>query len=355
MFRFENIEYLWGIALLPVLAGLFFLAWRYRKASLERFGGMEVVRRLAPGLSRYKHLVKFGLVLTALLFLVVGLANPQWGSKRQPVKRKGIDLFIALDVSQSMLAEDVSPSRLERAKRFGQQLVDELAGNNIGVILFACNAFPVAPLTSDYYFAKLALGTASPDQAGAQGTALSSAVNLAERSFDPENESHKAIIIITDGEDHDGRGAASAELASANGTLVYTVGVGGTEGSFIPLIVRGRSDYLRDETGNPVRSALVPETLEAVARAGGGAYFSLGKNADGLAKSLRERIDTIEKREYEQRVFTDYESYFQIFVGIAFLLLLLEFLLSYRTSSLRKRNLGLNDLDPSAKALKTEA
>ena len=182
MFRFEHSVYLWSLALLPVLLGFFFLAWRLRKRALERFGGEDVVSRLAPGLSRYKHLVKFGLLLGAFLLLVIGLANPQWGGKRQPVQRKGIDLFIALDISQSMRAEDVSPSRLERAKRFGQQLVDKLSSNNIGVILFACNAFPVAPLTSDYYFAKLALATASPDQAGEQGTAVSAAIDLAERS-----------------------------------------------------------------------------------------------------------------------------------------------------------------------------
>ena len=338
MFRFEHSYYLWALALLPILLGFFMLAWRLRMQALERFGGTEVVRRLAPNLSRYKHLVKFGLLLLACLFLIIGLANPQWGSKRQPVQRKGIDLFIALDISQSMMAEDVSPSRLERAKRFSQQLVDKLASNNIGVILFACNAFPVAPLTSDYYFAKLALSTAAPDQAGEQGTSISSAIDLAERSFDPENETHKAIIILTDGEDHDGRGAEQAQAAYDNGTLVYTVGVGTTAGSFVPVAVRGRAEYLRDETGNPVRSRLDPATLEEVARAGGGAYFSLEKNADGLADALQERIDAIEKREYEQRFFTDYESYFQIFVGIAFLLLLLEFLLSYRTSSLRKSN-----------------
>lgn len=338
MFKFEHSYYLWALGLLPILLGFFFLAWRLRKQALERFGGQEVVRRLAPGLSRYKHLVKFGFLLAASLFLIIGLANPQWGSKRQPVQRKGIDLFIALDISQSMLAEDVSPSRLERAKRFGQQLVDKLASNNIGVILFACNAFPVAPLTSDYYFAKLAISTAAPDQAGEQGTAISSAIDLAERSFDPENERHKAIIILTDGEDHDGRGAERAQAVYETGTLVYTVGVGSTEGSFIPINLRGRSDYLRDDTGNPVRSRLDPATLEEVARAGGGAYFNLEKNAEGLAEILQERIDTIEKREYEQRVFTDYESYFQVFVGIAFLFLLIEFLLSYRTSSLRKSN-----------------
>lgn len=338
MFKFEHSYYLWALSLLPVLVGFFFLAWHLRKQALERFGGREVVSRLAPGLSRYKHLVKFGLLVIAFFFLIIGLANPQWGSKRQPVQRKGIDLFIALDISQSMLTEDVSPSRIERAKRFGQQLVDKLASNNIGVILFACNAFPVAPLTSDYYFAKLALTTASPDQAGEQGTAISSAIDLAERSFDPENERHKAVIIITDGEDHDGRGADRAQAVYETGTLVYTVGVGSTEGGFIPVNIRGREDYLRDDTGNPVRSRLDPATLEEVARAGGGAYFNLEKNAEGLAEILQERIDTIEKREYEQRVFTDYESYFQIFIGIAFVFLLIEFLLSYKTSSLRKSN-----------------
>lgn len=336
MFRFEDIEYLWLLISLPVLLGLFYLAWSLRKRAINQFGGDAILRRLAPGLSRNKHWVKFSLLLVGLLFLIVGLANPQWGSKRQPVQRKGIDLFIALDVSQSMLAEDVSPSRLERAKRFAQQLVDELSGNNIGVILFACNAFPAAPLTSDYYFAKLALNTASPDQIEAQGTALNSAIDLAERAFGPESDSHKAIIVLTDGEDHDGRAAKAAELAYENGTLVYTVGVGSTAGGFVPIMQRSRPDYVRDQTGSPIRSRLDPSTLEAVARAGGGAYFSLEKNAEGLASALRERIDTIEKREYEQRVFTDYESYFQWFVGLAFLLLLVEFLLSYRTSRLRR-------------------
>jgi Ca-activated chloride channel family protein len=339
MFRFEEHIYLWGLATLPILLLLFFLAWRWRQQALRNFGGAKIVSRLAPGLSRYKHWVKFSLVLLALASLMVGLSNPQWGSKRQPVQRKGIDLFIALDISRSMLAVDVSPSRLERAKRFGQQLVERLAGNQVGVILFACNAFPVAPLTSDYYYAQLALGAATPDQAGAQGTAIGEAIDLAERSFDPDNETHKAVIIITDGEDHDGRAAERAAAAYENGTLIYTVGVGEEGGSFIPVqLGGGREDFVRDGTGNPVRSRLDPATLEEVARAGGGAYFNLARDAESLADALQERIDTIEKREYEQRLFTDYESYFQLFVGVALLLLVVEFLLSYRSSRLRRSN-----------------
>ncbi|MEZ4983495.1 MAG: VWA domain-containing protein [Saprospiraceae bacterium] len=295
--------------------GVFGLAWRIRQRALQQFGGKEAVQRLTPAWSPNKQIIKFALLMLAAAFLVVALANPQWGSKRQTVQRMGIDLFIALDISQSMLAEDVSPSRLDRAKRFGQQLIDKLASNNIGVSLFACNAFPVAPLTSDYYFAKMALQTASTDQAGEQGTHISSALDLAERSFDPDSKTHKAIILLTDGEDHDGRAAERAAALHEQGALVYTVGVGTGEGSFIPVSENGRSDYLRDQTGNPVRSRLDPETLEAVAKAGGGAYYQLGQNADDLREALRERIDAIEKKTYEQRVFTDFESYYQIFWG----------------------------------------
>lgn len=338
MFKFEESIYLWALALLPVLAALFLVAWRMRKNALNRFGGEHLVRRLAPGLSKYKHIVKFSLLALALGFIIIALANPQWGSQRQPVKRKGIELFVALDISQSMLAQDVSPSRLERAKHFSQQLIDKLVGNQLGVILFACNAFPVAPLTNDYNFAKLALKTASTGQAAAQGTAISSAIDLAERSFNIENETHKAIIIITDGEDHDGRGIERAEAVYETGTLVYTIGVGTKEGSFIPIRMRGREDFLRNETGTPVRTMLNSETLEEVARAGGGAYFKLAKNADELALDIQARIDTIEKREYEQRIFSSYESYFQPFIALALLVLVIEFLLSYKSSSLRRSN-----------------
>ena len=338
MFRFEEQVYLWGLATLPVLIGFFFIAWRLRKQALARFGGEAVVRRLAPNLSKYKHIVKFSLLTVALVFLIIALANPQWGSQRQPVKRKGIELFVALDISQSMLAQDISPSRLERAKHFSQQLVDKLSGNQVGVILFACNAFPVVPLTSDYNFAKMALATASSDQASAQGTAISSAIDLAERSFDPENETHKAVIIITDGEDHDGRGAERAAAVYEDGTLVYTIGVGTQEGGFIPVRQRGREDFLRDQDGTPVRTFFNSETLEEVARAGGGAYYKLAKNADDLAVDIQTRIDAIEKREYEQRIFSSYESYFQPFIAIALFLLMIEFLLSYRSSSLRRSN-----------------
>lgn len=338
MFKFEENIFLWALAALPILTAFFFIAWRMRRQALARFGGEAVVRRLAPGLSKYKHIVKFSLLALALALIIIALANPQWGSQRQPVKRKGIELFVALDISSSMLAQDVSPSRLERAKHFSQQLIDKLAGNQVGVILFACNAFPVAPLTSDYNFAKLALATASPDQASAQGTAISSAIDLAERSFNPEDETHKAVIIITDGEDHDGRGVDRATAVYENGTLIYTIGVGTSEGGFIPIRQRGREDFLRDEDGTPVRTLLNSETLKEVARSGGGAYYKLAKNADELAEDLQARIDTIEKREYEQRIFSSYESYFQPFIALALLFLVAELLLSYKSSSLRRSN-----------------
>lgn len=338
MFRFEDSTYLWALAALPILTLFFFVAWRLRKQALARFGGEHIVRRLAPGLSRYKHIVKFSLLSVAFLLMIVALANPQWGSQRQAVKRKGIELMIALDISQSMLAKDVSPSRLEKAKHFSKGLVDKLKGNQIGLISFACNAYPSVPLTSDYHFIKQVVATANTRQAGAQGTSIGAAIDLAERTFDPESETHKAIIIITDGEDQDGLAASQAQAAHDNGTLIYTVGVGSREGGFIPVRKGGREDFLRDQGGTPVRTKLSSETLEEVARSGGGAYFKLANDPEELAAALLERIDTIEKREYEQRVFSSYESYFQPFIALALLFLIVEFILSYKSSTLRRSN-----------------
>lgn len=330
MFRFEQEAYLYGLLVIPVLIAIFAAAWYFRRRAVRRFGELSLMRRLAPGLSRRRHILKFSIVLVALTAMIIAWANPQWGGKRREVLRKGIDLFIALDISQSMLAQDISPSRLERSKRFAQNLVDELGGNNIGVILFACNAFLSVPLTSDYGFVKLSLSTANPDQAASQGTSIGEAIGVAQRSFRGDNERHRAVIIISDGEDHDGSAAEAAREAYRSGTLIFTVGVGETEGAFVPVSQSGRGSFLRDGRGNPVRSRLNAETLEKVAQAGSGAYFNLSSSGNSVVEALRNRIDTIEKREFEDMAFTDFETYFQYFVAVALLLLVIEFLLSYR-------------------------
>jgi Ca-activated chloride channel homolog len=330
MFRFQNEIYLYALLGLPILVGIFALGWSMRLRAMRKFGELALVQKLAPGYSRARHVLKFGLLLVALTALVIAWANPQWSGKRQQVKRKGIDMVIALDISQSMLAQDITPNRLERAKRFAQNLVDELGGNNIGVVLFACNGFLATPLTIDYNFAKLSLATANPDQAASQGTGLGEAITVAQRAFKAEEKQHHAIVLISDGEDHTGEAAAQATQAREQGTLVFTVGVGREEGAFVPTVRRGRNDYLRDQTGNPVRSSLDASTLQEIAIAGGGAYFNLNNDTRQLVTSLRERLDAIEKREFETRMFTDYESYFQYFVAIGLLLIMIEFLLPYK-------------------------
>ncbi len=270
------------------------------------------------------------MLATGLAFLVVGWANPQWGARKKEVKREGIDVLIALDISQSMLAEDISPSRLERAKRFAQTLSERLYGQRTGVVLFACNAYLQVPLTTDYAFVSMFINSAGTEMAASQGTDIAAAIDLASRSFPAGNKNHKALIIISDGEDHGGEGTARAESAAGEGLLIFTVGVGSGEGSLIPTFVNGRLDYLRDMTGNPVRSSMNEQSLTDIAAAGNGAYFHLSSSTGDVISALEKAIEQVEKREYEEQSFTEYASYFQLFLGIGLLLIIIEFLISYR-------------------------
>ena len=330
MFRFEQNFYLYALMLLPVLAVFFWLAWSARKKALAKFGALPLVDRLMPDASNRKHILKFILIILALAVLIIGWANPQWGTKREKIKRKSVDVFLALDISQSMMAEDISPTRLDRAKRFAQDLVRALRGERIGLVIFAGNAYLQIPLTTDYAVIELFLRSVHPGLAPNQGTAIADAVDIVESSFDPDNQSHKAMVLITDGENHDDEALQSVKTAHRNGLLVFSVGVGTPEGSFIPTVVNGRVDYKRDETGNPVRSRLNGEVLQNLAAAGDGAYFNLLGGTDQVVAALQVRIDQMEKRELEQRVFTEYESYFQYFIGFGLLLLVLEFVISYQ-------------------------
>ena len=332
MFKFEQPFHLYALILIPIFI-LFFVAVRYaRKRALEQFADDHLLKYLMPQVSRYKHTTKFVLLLLALVFLSIGWANPQWGTKKEKVKRKSVDVFIALDISQSMLAQDVAPSRLDRARRFAQNLVDELKGERIGSIIFAGNAYLQIPLTTDYAAAQLFIKSANPNMASTQGTAIVDAIDLAERSFEEENKNHKALVIITDGENHEDEALDRAREANDNGLLLFCVGVGTENGAFIPTVIGGRADYKRDQSGNPVRSSLNEDMLKDLADAGDGAYFNLASGSDRVIDALRSRIDNIEKREFEQRVFNEYESYFQYFIAVAILLLLVEFLISYRRS-----------------------
>lgn len=335
MFRFEHNEFLSLLAMLPILIVLFGWSSRYAKQMLARLGNNAVIAQLIPTQSKFRHGLKFALLLFGIFFLIIGLSNPQWGTKRQKVKSKGVDVFIALDVSESMLAQDIRPNRMLRSREFARDLLAEASGDRVGVVLFACNAYTQVPLTIDYGFADVFLSAANTQLAASQGTSIASAIERTLASFPKEDEedssaNHKALVIITDGEDHDQLAVEAANAAHEKGLLVFTVGVGKEEGALLPIIVKGRQDYKRDETGNPVRSKLNEALLQQVAEAGGGDYFNLAAGSDEVVKALRERIDVMEKQEREQVTFSDYESHFQFFVAIGLILLLWEFLIAYR-------------------------
>jgi len=335
MFRLQNPEYLWLLIAVPVLLGLFYWYWNRRRVALDRFADRELIGRLAPGMNRRLPWTKFLLLLLSIPLLSFAMTNPQWAAERQEIKRRGIDVIVALDVSNSMLAEDVQPSRMERARYFANTLVDELVGNNIGVELFTCTSLMQAPLTTDYAFVKSVISAAGPYQISAQGTNLAEAIDRADEAYEEESANHRALIIISDGEDHDGSAAAAASRANGKGLMIYTIGVGKQEGSFMPFnLPNGRKDYVRTTGGGPATTNADPATLEAIATAGGGNYFPLSGDGKNLAEAIKAKVDRIEKQEFESQSFSTYDSYFYWFLAPAILLLLVEFSISRKDRKL---------------------
>lgn len=330
MFRFENISHLYGLVLVVIVLITFLMYMAFRNRGLRELGNWSSLQKMIPGFSKRKPILKFVFSAVALLCICIGWANPQWGSKKEKVQAKAVDVFIALDISNSMLCEDVRPSRLEQAQKFGQELVVGLKGERIGLILFAGNAYLQMPLTNDYAAAAMFMRSANTKMAPTQGTAIAEVIDLATSSFSEDNKHHKALVIITDGENHDETALVKAQAASEEGMLTFTVGVGTSEGGPIPISFNGRKAYKQDRSGQVVTSKMNPEMLTELASKGNGTYFNLQENSDKVITELRKRIDKIEKRDIEQRSFTEYNSYFQYFIGFALLLLLIDIFFSYQ-------------------------
>ncbi len=298
---------------------------------VAQMGDPALIRRLMPYASEWKWRLKHSLRLAALTLLIIGWANPQWGTRRQEVKARGVDVLLAIDISRSMWVPDIPPNRITRTQRVAQQLIDDLSGNRIGIVLFAWEAFLQLPLTHDYAAAKQMIRTADPSLTLAQGTDIGEAIRLAMRAF-PEDDHHKVLVIFTDGEDHDKDAIQAAQEASEQGLIIFTIGVGTAQGGFIPAQDARQGTYIRDANGQPVRSQLNESWLRQIARSGGGTYFHI-LNAERVGPTISKRIDTLEKQAYESRLFSEYASYFQYFIAAALLLLLIEFLISYRKNS----------------------
>ena len=326
MFRFEEISFLFWLVAVPMVLLVMYGAHIYRKKRIEKVGDPNLVKRLMPDSSTKRTWIKNVMILLGLSFLFLAASNPQWGTKKEKVRAQSADIFIAFDISQSMMAQDISPSRLERAKRFTEKLIRSLKGDRIGLIYFAGDAYLQMPLTNDYAAAELFVKSANPNLAGTQGTAIDEAIDLAMRAYEEDVQHQRALIIISDGEDHDEDAIAMAEEGSEAGLVIYTIGVGTETGAFIPYMNRGRSDFKKDETGSPVMSKLNIPNLQEIARSGGGEFYLVNQGEEGI-KDLKDRLNRLQKREVEQKSFSEYNSYFQWFLGIGFLLLLLEWLL----------------------------
>jgi Ca-activated chloride channel family protein len=287
-----------------------------------------MVFKLMPMASFRKLRLKFFLFCLSIIFIIIGLANPQIGSKMEEVKREGVDLMIAIDLSNSMLAEDLQPNRLMRAKQSISRLIDRLDGDRIGLVVFAGDAYVQLPITTDYSAAKLFLSTINTNIVPTQGTAIGKAIELSINSFDVSNDQNKAIIIITDGENHEDDAIQKAKEAEDMGIFVHTIGMGSAEGGPIPIKNRYGTitSYQKDKSGNTVITKLNEEMLKEIAANGGGSYIRANSTQSGLDALFKE-INKMEKKEIGSKVFTDYKDRFQWFLGIALLLLIIESLL----------------------------
>jgi Ca-activated chloride channel family protein len=306
-----------------------------RKRNIRRFGDEELVSRLMPEASSRKVLWKFVLLLLLFSLMITGIAGPKFGTKIESQKRKGSEIIIALDVSNSMMAEDIAPNRLERAKQALSKLVDRLGDDKIGLIVFAGEAFVQLPITNDYVSAKMFLGTISPDIVPVQGTAIGKAITLATSSFSPASNAGKAVIVITDGENHEDNPVEAAREAAKKDIIVHTIGIGSVQGTPIPIRTKsGQRDFIKDRAGNVVMSRLDETTLQETASAGKGIYVRATASNMGLTDVLDE-ISDLEKSEYDAKIIVDYAEWFQWPFGAALLLLLTELLISGKRNKFR--------------------
>ena len=334
MFRFEDPIYLWLLVLIPILALIRFISYRNQRKRLRKFGDPSLLKELMPDVSRFRPSVKFWVLLGALALLIVMLARPQLGTKISHEKRVGIETIIALDISNSMLAEDIIPSRLDRSKMMVENLVDHFTNDKIGLIVFAGDAFVQLPITSDYVSAKMFLSSINPSMMATQGTDIARAIEMATHSFTQEEGIGKAIIVITDGEDHEGGALEAAEAAKEEGMRVYVLGVGSTNGAPIPI--SGTGDYMKDRSGNTVMSALNEDMCKQVAQAGGGAYIHVENNS-AAQQQLDHELDKLAKKETSTTVYSEFDEQFQAVGILVLLLLIIEICILDRSNPLLKR------------------
>ncbi|WP_338732394.1 vWA domain-containing protein [Mangrovimonas cancribranchiae] len=339
-FQLEEKIWFWALLVIPIVVLMFLVLQFWKKRTQKRFADKALLKRLSPNQSLFKAILKLVVWSLAIACLVLALVNPKIGTKLETVKREGVDIVFAVDVSKSMLAEDIAPNRLEKSKQLVTQIINNLASDRVGIIAYAGKAFPQLPITTDYAAAKMFLQNMNTDMLSSQGTAISEAIELAKTYFDNEEQTNRILIIISDGEDHTDVAANVAEEASNEGIRIFTIGVGDVKGGPIPIKRNGVVlNYKKDSQGETVITKLDENTLKAIADEANGAYIN-GRNTNEVVENIRDILNKMDKTEFEAKEFADFKDQFQWFLGFAIVFLLLDiFLLERKTAWLKKLNL----------------
>lgn len=340
MYQLDEKIWFWVLGIIPVII-LFFLLlqfWKYR--TQRKFADKALLKKLSPNTSLFKSILKLIVLSLAFACLAIALVNPKIGTKLESVKREGVDIVFALDVSKSMLAEDIAPNRLEKAKQLVTQIINNLASDRVGIIAYAGKAFPQLPITTDYASAKMFLQSMNTDMLSSQGTAINEAIKLATTYFDDEEQTNRILIIISDGEDHNQEAANVAKEAKEQGIRIFTIGVGDVQGGPIPEKRNGIIlNYKKDNQGETVITRLDEETLKSIASNANGVYLN-GRNTNSVVNEIGDILNGMDKQEFETKEYADFEDQFQWFLLAALVLLLLDvFLLERKTAWLKKLNL----------------
>lgn len=338
--KLEEPEYLYLFTIIPVLIVMFLSVLWWKKRTQKKFASYFLLNRLAPNYSLFKSVLKFTFLLIGLSFLIISLVNPKMGTKLQTVKREGVDVIFALDVSKSMLAQDIAPNRLEKSKLIISKIIDKLGSDRVGIIIYAGNAYPLLPITTDHAAAKMFLQNANPEMVSSQGTAINEALDLAKSFYNKDEKTNKFLVILSDGEDHQEETKQKAQDIANDGIKVYTIGVGTASGNPIPIKLNGGNiGYKKNRKGETVITRRKQEILEGIASASNGIYID-GNKTEVPVQEIEKIISSAQKSEFETKQFSDYKDQFQWFLGIGIVFLLLDiFLFERKTKWIKKIDL----------------
>ena len=340
MYRIEEPIYFYLLAIIPAMIVIFLLVFWWKKRMQRTFSDAALLKKLTPNSSTFKNTLKLIFLVVGIAFLVIGLTNPKMGTKLKTVKREGVDVVFALDVSKSMLAEDIAPNRLEKSKQIISKIIDKLGSDRVGIIVYAGNSYPLLPITTDHGAANMFLQNANPDMVSSQGTAINEALELAKTYYNNDEQTNRFLIIISDGEDHQEETKQVAQNLANEGVKIYTIGVGTEKGGPIPMRLNGSMiGYKKDNKGETVISKRVPKVLQGIADASDGSYID-GNVTDNPVDKIANIIANAEKNEFETKQFSDYKDQFQWFLALGLLFLVIDiFLFDKKTKWLKKVDL----------------